>query len=197
MTAAPPRPIPTLETARLVLRPVTHADVPAIFGFFSNPAVVRYWSRPVMTDIMQARRLVSDIRKGYRTGEKMQLGIELRDTGTLLGTCTLFSFFPTCRRAELGYVLGHAHWGHGYMNEALMCLLAYAFDDLNLHRLEADIDPDNAASKRTLLRLGFVLEGHLRERWIVGDTISDSEIYGLLRPEWDRLAPPAATGAAR
>ena len=196
MTAPAVRPPPTLQTARLLLRPLTHADVPALFGIFSDPAVVRYWSRPAMNDRMQARRLVSDIRKGYRTGSVLQLGVALRDAGTLLGTCTLFAFHPTSRRAELGYALGHAHWGQGYMNEALERLLAYAFDDLGLHRLEADIDPANEASARSLLRLGFVREGLLRERWIVGDTISDSEIYGLLRSEWNRLAPPAATGAA-
>lgn len=197
MTAPAVRPPPTLDTARLVLRPLTHADVPALFGFFSDPAVARYWSRPAMTQVMQARQLVSHIRRGYRNGSAMQLGITLRDAGTLLGTCTLFSFHPTSRRAEVGYALGHAYWGHGYMNEALMRLLAYAFDDLGLHRLEADIDPGNKPSARTLLRLGFVLEGLLRERWIVGDTISDSEIYGLLRPEWNRLAVPAATGVVR
>ena len=188
------RPPPTLQTDRLLLRPITHADVPALYGIFSDPAVVRYWSRPAMHDLMQARRLVSDIRKGYRTGGVLQLGLTLRDTGTLVGTCTLFAFHPSSRRAELGYALAHAHWGQGYMNEALVRLLAYAFDDLGLHRLEADIDPANDASARTLLRLGFVREGLLRERWIVGDTISDSEIYGLLRPEWNRLAPPAANG---
>ena len=79
------------------------------------------------------------------------------------------------------------------MHEALVRFVGYAFDDLGLHRLEADIDPDNAASARSLRRLGFVREGLLRERWIVNDTISDSEMYGLLRHEWLQ-GVPLATG---
>jgi len=185
-----PRPPPTLATARLILRPLSHADVPALFAIFSDRAVARYWSRPAMTHLTQARRLVSIARAGYRTGESMSLGIELADTHALVGTCTLFAFHPSSRRAEIGYALAHAQWGRGYMNEALVRLVSYAFDDLDLHRLEADIDPANAASERTLLRLGFVREGHLRERWIVGDTISDSHVYGLLRHEWVRAGPP-------
>jgi len=187
------RPIPTLSTARLTLRPITHADVPAIFALFSNPVVTRYWSRPPMREIMEARRVVSSMRVGHRKGSLMQLGIELAGTGTLIGTCTLHAIHPISRRAELGYALAHAHWGQGYMHEALVRFVGYAFDDLDLHRLEADIDPDNAASARSLQRLGFVREGLLRERWIVNDTISDSEMYGLLRHEWLQGAP-LATG---
>ena len=70
------------------------------------------------------------------------------------------------------------------MQEALQALLAFAFTDLDLHRLEADIDPRNAASKAALVRLGFQEEGLLRERWIVGDEVSDSALYGLLQRDW-------------
>ena len=74
--------------------------------------------------------------------------------------------------------------GPGLHARSAQRLLDYAFDDLGLHRLEADIDPRNEASARTLERLGFVKEGFLRERWIVADVISDSAVYGLLRREW-------------
>jgi len=55
---------------------------------------------------------------------------------------------------------------------------------MGLHRLEADIDPRNAGSIRSVERLGFKLEGHLRERYFVADEIQGSLIYGLLAPEW-------------
>jgi len=116
----------------------------------------------------------------------MQLGIERKDNGVLLGTCTLFAFHPQSRRAEVGYALGHPYWRHGYMHEALQRLVRYAFEDLDLVRLEADIDPRNEGSERTLLRLGFVKEGYMRERWIVADVVSDSAVFGLLRREWLR-----------
>jgi Acetyltransferase (GNAT) domain len=70
------------------------------------------------------------------------------------------------------------------MHEALQAILEFGFGELDLNRIEADIDPRNGASARTLERLGFTKEGYLRERWIVGDEVSDTALYGLLRREW-------------
>jgi RimJ/RimL family protein N-acetyltransferase len=170
----------------VALRPVRHVDAPALFDLFADAEVTRYWSRPPMTHLAQARALVRDVRAGYRTGELLQFGIARAEDDTIVGTCTLFHFHPRSRRAELGYALGRPHWGQGLMHEALQRLLAYAFDDLDLARLEADIDPRNERSARALERLGFVKEGLLRERWIVAGVVSDSEVYGLLRREWRR-----------
>jgi len=71
------------------------------------------------------------------------------------------------------------------MHEALQALLGFAFQILELNRLEADIDPRNLASAKTLERLGFQKEGHLRERWIVNDEVSDTDLYGLLHRDWE------------
>ena len=70
------------------------------------------------------------------------------------------------------------------MHEALDAFITYAFETLDLNRLEADIDPRNHASAKTLERLGFQQEGHLRERWIVSGEVSDTWLYGLLRRDW-------------
>jgi RimJ/RimL family protein N-acetyltransferase len=70
------------------------------------------------------------------------------------------------------------------MQEALSLLFAFAFDDLSLRRLEAEVDPRNLASDRLLLRLGFTREGVLRERWVTKGEVKDANIYGLLRHEW-------------
>ena len=74
-------------------------------------------------------------------------------------------------------------------------MLDWGFRALGLHRIEADIDPRNAASRRLLARLGFTSEGTLRERFFVGDEATDSEIFGLLREQW--RAPQAASRADR
>ena len=60
----------------------------------------------------------------------------------------------------------------------------YGFDVLNLNRVEADIDPRNDSSAKSLLRLGFSKEGDLRERWIVDGEVSDTALFGLLQREW-------------
>jgi len=172
-----------LHTDRLVLRPLRETDAEALFAIFSDARVMRYWSTPPWTSLQPAQDMIAaDLAQTTR--DHLRLGIELVKNGLFLGTCSLFSINCTCRRAEVGYGLGSFAWGQGYMHEALRTLLDFGFGELDLNRIEADIDPRNGASARTLERLGFTREGYLRERWIVGDEVSDTAIYGLLRREW-------------
>lgn len=173
-----------LETDRLRIRQLTEADIPAIYAIFSHPEVMRYWASPPWTSITQAEERLVRIQDGYRSEEAFQWGIERKEDGALLGACSLFSFNRTSRRCEIGYALGRPYWGQGYMGEALRALVAYAFETLDLNRLEADIDPRNTASAKTLERLGFQKEGFMPERWIVADEVSDTQWYGLLRRNW-------------
>jgi RimJ/RimL family protein N-acetyltransferase len=173
-----------IPTESLTLRFLSEADLPAVYDIFSHPEVMRYWSYPPWNDISQAQQWLIEVQEGYRTRNDIQFGIERHADHVLVGTCTLFQFHPVSRRAELGYALGRPYWGFGYMHTALQALLGYTFQTLNLNRLEADIDPRNLASARTLERLGFQKEGYLRERWIVNDEVSDTALYGLLRREW-------------
>jgi [ribosomal protein S5]-alanine N-acetyltransferase len=119
------------------------------------------------------------------TGLALQFVVVSKLTGKAIGTCLLFRFEEASGRAELGYVLGRAHWGQGLMQEALTALLDAAFGSMGLRRIEAEIDVRNRPSAALVRRLGFTQEGVLRERWIgKGGTASDFELYGLLRKEW-------------
>lgn len=178
--------LPTLDAERVRLRWLTEADVPALFEIFSDREVARYWSSPALTDPAGAETLVNEIHDYFRQGTLFQWGVADRETDAILGTCTLASIDRQSRRAEIGFALGRRHWGRGYISEALTLLLRHAFGAMNLHRIEADVDPRNAASLKVLERLGFQREGHLRERWIVGGEISDSLMYGLLQRHWLR-----------
>jgi ribosomal-protein-alanine N-acetyltransferase len=173
-----------LLTERLELRPLVADDAPALFAIFSDPAVMRYWSTAPWSELQVALDYIERDRKAMAEGLFVRLGIVRAEDAALLGTCTLFSFDEQCRRAETGYGLATSAWGHGYACEAVTALLDWGFSALSLNRIEADIDPRNAASARALERLGFVREGHLRERWIVDGEVCDSLIYGLLAADW-------------
>ena len=174
----------TLQTARLTIRWLRADDVDALFNIFSDKQAMRYWSSLPLQTVQDAHLLLKGAEDGYINKSGIRFGIESKETGQLLGTCSLFRFHHTSRRAELGYILGRPFWGNGFMHEALVAVVDYAFNQLDLHRLEADIDPRNNASRQSLRRLGFLKEGVLRERWIVNGEVSDSELYGLLRREW-------------
>lgn len=176
--------LPTLETTRLRLRWLTAADVPSLYEVFGDPEVCRYWSRPHLTDIVEAIALLKEIEQGYASRTLSQWGIATLDGDRVVGTCTLTSFSLEHRRAEIGFALGRPHWGHGYATEALHALLTHAFESLDLHRLEADVDPRNARSIRLLEHLGFRHEGLQRQRYLINGEAQDALLYGLLASEW-------------
>lgn len=176
--------LPTLTAERVVLRWLTREDLPALFSIFSNAEVMRYWSSTPLADEEAAGRLLEDIHESFRRQRLFQWGLARRADDLVIGTCTLANLDPANRRAELGFALGRPWWGQGLAGEGLRTLLRFAFGELGLNRLEADVDPRNSASIRLLERLGFRREGYLRERWRVGGETQDSVFYGLLGREW-------------
>lgn len=173
--------LPTLLTNRLALRWLTLADAPALYEIFSDPEVTRYWSTPPLADRAAADALLAEIHELFAQRTLFQWGIARRSDDLVIGTCTLAALNAAHRRAELGFALGRRYWRQGYVAEALPTLVDFAFSELGLHRLEADVDPRNDASIRALERLGFQREGYLRERYHMNGEIQDAIIYGLLR----------------
>ncbi|HJR74669.1 MAG TPA: GNAT family N-acetyltransferase [Luteimonas sp.] len=174
---------PQLRGPRVRLRGPRPEDADAVFALFSDPAVMRYWSRPPMTVRDEAMALISEIQEAFAERDKLNwVVVDKQDAA--IGTCTLFNFDARHRYAELGYALRSDLWGRGLAREAASAALDWAFRSLRLHRVEASIDPRNDASRRILERLGFDSEGVLRERYFIGDTATDSEIFGLLAEDW-------------
>ena len=176
--------LPTIEGNRLCLRWLINDDVNSLFSIFSDPQVMQYWSSLPLENRDAAEKLLAHIHDSFHKRTLFQWGIAKRSDNRIIGTCTLYHIDKDNRRAEIGYALGSRYWGNGYMQEALTLLINFCFGSLNLHRLEADVDPKNISSIKTLERLGFLKEGYLRERWLVGGGVQDSLFYGLLKNEW-------------
>lgn len=174
-----------LRTARLTLRPLREGDAVTLFRIFSDPEATRYWSAPPWSNTSDADAYIARDLKAMSEGTYLRLGVERQSDGELIGNCTLFNLVLQSRRAEVGYILDRTAWGRGYMLEAVTALLDFGFTELDLNRVEADIDPRNTASEKLLLRLGFSEEGYLPERWIVGNEVSDTRLFGLLKRHWN------------
>lgn len=177
-------PTPTIETARLRLRPFTDADADALFALQSNAYVLRYWDAPPWTDRSRATTFVEKCRQMETEGTGTRVALDRLSDGTFVGWISFHEWNAEFRSASLGYVLAESAWGHGYATEAARALLIWAFSTLDLNRVQAEADTRNAASARVLEKLGFVREGTLREDCTVNGDVSDSWVYGLLRREW-------------
>lgn len=186
-----------ITTARLAIRLVREEDLPSLLEINADDTVTRYLPYESWRGLEDAQEWLGRAMTRLAAGEAWQFVIVQRASGCIIGSCLLFHFDLPSGRAELGYLLGREYWGAGYMQEAASALVDFAFGTLGLRRLEAEIDPRNEASARLLERVGFVKEGHLRQRWDTKGEVSDSGLYGLLRSDWAASRGAEATAANR
>lgn len=169
-----------IETQRLLLRPFEMNDAQSWFQMMSSPEVTRYWSHLPWLSLQEAKEdIVQDITHMERK-EYLRLAVIDKTSGVMQGMCVFFNHYPNSQRGEIGYCLDTQYQGKGIMKEAMAAFIDYLQTYLSVRRLEADIHPSNKASAALLEKLGFEQEGYLKQRWVVGDEISDSAIYGLL-----------------
>lgn len=175
-----------LESERLLLRLVAEHDLPALMEVQGDAAVAEFIPHPPWKSMDDAQTWYQRRRELHDSGSALQFVIVAKVSGQAVGTILIFRFDEGSARAEIGYTLARSLWGTGMMREALSLLVGYAFSTMNLRRLEAEVDPRNQSSAGLLLRLGFVKEGLLRERWITKGEATDVEVFGLLRHEWKK-----------
>lgn len=177
-------PVPALAGERVRLRPLALRDVDALFALHSDPRVMRYWSFVPWTRRQQAVDHIGRLVRDREVTELYPWVATLVGADTAIGTCSLFAVQRDHARSVIGYSLSPEHWGKGHASEMARLALRFAFESLQLNRIEADVDPLNVASCTLLERLGFRREGYLRERWRVGGGVQDTALYGLLRREF-------------
>lgn len=176
---------PELGSPRLMLRQPTRADADAVRQILSDPEVLRYYNVDPVTTRDEAISIIEGRRRRYDVGYGIRWGIYLRSSGLYIGSCGFEVLHRPWRYGEIGYELGRTHWGQGYMTEALHEIIRYGFGRLDLHRIEAQVEPENGPSKAVLRRLGFKEEGLARERGFWHGKFHDLVQFGLLRTDFE------------
>lgn len=177
-----------LETPRLILRQFRDADLEPFLAYRNDPDVSRFqgWNTPYLRS--DALEFVAQMKASIpgTPGEWMQLALERKDNGEMIGDMAFYIAKSNPRKADLGYSLARSAWRQGFAREAAMKTLDYLFRVLDLHRVVADCDVDNTASIRLLERLGFRREAHFIESfWLVAGARWGSEYqYAVLQREW-------------
>lgn len=166
---------PTLSAPGVLLRQLEPSDAAALFAAHSDPETHHYWSAPAHTSIDQTR---GEIEATLAAASGRAWAIT-ENGGEALGRIALF--IPREGVGEFGVIMRREAQGRGLASKALALLEAHAFNQLNLHRLAADIDPENTASLSLFLRAGFQREGLLRGNWKTHLGVRDSVIMGKLR----------------
>jgi len=169
-----------LKTRDLFLRRISMSDAKGMFAILSDPQSMKYWSDAPITNIEDAIKILQKETESDARGDSMSWAVMLNGHETMIGKCVLFQFSQANRRAEIGFILNREYWGRGLMRQALEAVINFAFTTLDLHRIEADVDPDNTASLGLLERLHFKREGLFHDRWWLYCQWQDSIMLGLL-----------------
>jgi RimJ/RimL family protein N-acetyltransferase len=169
-----------VESPRLVLRPVAVADLPDLLEINGDAEVTRFLPYATWQSLQDGEAWLARMLALGESGKGQQLVVVRRADAKVIGTLLLFNFVEASGRLELGYVLGRAHWGQGYMREAIGVACTQAFGALGVRRIEAEVNPENRSSCAVLQRAGFTQEGTLRQRWVGKTGAYDTCIYGLL-----------------
>lgn len=176
-------PFPQLETDRLVLRELAAADAPALLVQRSDPRIGRYLDREPDTTLAQTSALIERIRQSAADNLGVTWGlVRPGEEHTLLGTIGFWRLIPEHHRAEIGYGLVPEYWQQGLMSEAMAAVLDFGFRHLHLHSVEANVNPNNLASRKLLEKHGFVQEAYFRQNYFFRGQFLDSIIYSLLTP---------------
>jgi len=184
---------PVLRTARLVLRQARQEDARLFFETARDEAVMRYYGVEPFTSEAQALEEIVWQHQILSEGIGIRWVITEWDRDVYIGDLGYHQLARQHQRAEVGYKLARSYWRRGLMTEAMTAVLEYGFASMGLNRVEALVDPRNAASDGLLSKLGFVREGLLREYEFERGAYVDLYMASLLRRDWQGAGAGART----
>ncbi|MBL7828314.1 MAG: GNAT family N-acetyltransferase [Saprospiraceae bacterium] len=180
-------PFPVLKTERLILREMVESDAEALLFLRTDPVVMKYLDRPKMESIEKAREFIGMVGNNFTQNEGINWAISIGDDPAMIGNICIWRIDKPHYRGEIGYAMHPAFHGQGIMQEAMRVVLNYGFNEMGLHSIEANVNPENLASIRLLERHGFRREAYFRENYYFEGTFMDSAIYSLIGREFFAL----------
>lgn len=174
---------PFLIGANVYLRPLDRGDAPAFVTWLNDPDLTRFLLAYRPMTLHAEEEFIDSLGKG----DRITLGIALRDGDRLIGGTGLHDIDTRCRRATFGILIGPPEErGKGYGTEVTRLMVGYAFDTLNLNRVVLQVYEYNPRGARVYEKVGFRREGVLRQDTYRDGRYWDAIAMGILREEWKR-----------
>ncbi len=173
-----------INSNNLFLKPLSKENATDLFALYTDKEVQRYTDVDLFKNLGEAQKFISQYSKIAEKAEFLFLGIFSRATKDFLGTIRLYHIDYKHRFASIGFQLAKDYWGRGQMHESLQAFLKFAFNELGMHRIEAQTFVENERGIKVLERLKFVREGRLRENFLIEGKFEDSYLYSILKTEF-------------
>ncbi len=177
-------PFPVLQTERLVLRRITQDDTVDFFKLRSNKTIMALLDKNPHPNTETTKQLIDIIENNINTNTSITWALCLKTNNMMIGDFGFHVLDIYNHRAEIGYALLPQFQNYGYASEAVKEMLNYVFTELNLHSIEANINPTNLESQKFITKLGFVKEAHYKENFYFNGQFLDSAIYSLLKKDY-------------
>src|SRR5437899_1754456 len=175
--------LPTLRSQQVVLRELRASDAPSLFELLTTEEVSRFISPPPST-VDGFERFIAWTLRQRSAGTYACFAVTLQGFDTAIGIFQVRQTEPGFGTAEWGFALGSAFWGTGVFQEGAELVLEFAFDTLNVHRLEARAAVLNGRGNGALLKMGAVQEGVLRKSFLRNGRYLDQVLYAILEDDW-------------
>src|SRR4030042_4515135 len=156
--------VPTLETKRLIIRPICLNDIDFMFCHMTSKDVRKLFNKSWPDNLGGVEKFVKECIEKNEKDQAAEWIIVLRNEKKPIGRIWFCGLLTWCNAVNVGYSLDYDFWGKGITSEALKRVVEFGFDEINLRRIEAYHDSDNLISGKVMLKCGFIFEGTLRER---------------------------------
>lgn len=176
--------LPNLYTNRIRLRKINQNDLEQLFSFLSNDNVTRYMIIDKIQDIRVVEKMINFMIDGYNNNRPTPWAISLKENDEMIGICGFSKFDIQNRKAEVGYILSDKHWRKGIATEALKVVVDFAFNYMNLNKIEARCISKNLASENVMLKVNMKLDAILREEKLHKQSYVDLKLYSILKEEY-------------
>lgn len=178
---------PRLETDRFILRKTEEKDIADLYELYSDPEVVKYTPLHPLIDLDEARQEMNWHVEIFEQQVGIRWLIEDKASEKIIGTCGFLHYVKEYARTELGYDLAPAYWRCGIMSEVAAPIIAFGFNSMHLHCIEAKVDAANAASIGLLAKLGFKPDSELKEYEFEKGQYIELLHFSMLRKEYRQL----------
>ena len=178
-----PDEFPRLSAGTFVLREIAPSDAADWHRYLSDDRVYEHTSTPIMS-LAEVEGLIGMLAERFRRKRQVRWALTEPDSGKMIGDLGFNAFWTRDSRADMGYGLAPEYWRRGLMTEALSTIIDYGFSHLGLNKIEATVNVNNSRSSGLLRKIGFQLEGTLREYRNRRGVFGDASFFGLLRREW-------------
>lgn len=174
-----------IETKRLILRPFSLEDAPAMYrNWASDKEVTKFLTWPTHSNIEVSSKVIQSWVSEYEKDDYYQWCMEWKETHEAIGSISVVHMNVVTEAVEVGYCIGQQFWNMGITSEALLAIVHFFFEEVKANRIEARHDINNPNSGKAMMKCGLELEGIHRKADNNNTGICDVAYYGILAEDY-------------